>query len=199
MNQTLSNKYTELHDRVLWFDGDCSMTKDQIERYFLNGNFNLDKVHIEEIDEEVIKFNKLTGNHLGIKNYSNNTPIEWNIPEQYNKIDVFSYMAPLVKKYVTKNPQYDKNDIVQRVVTELESFAKLNMLGMIKVIIYLIDTLKKENLVWGVGRGSSCASFVLFLLELHKVDCIKYDVPLEEFFREELNSSTNEENHEQNY
>ena len=48
---------------------------------------------------------------------------------------------------------------------------------------YIIDTLRENNVVWGVGRGSSVASYVLFLLGVHKIDSVKYNLPLEEFFK----------------
>jgi DNA polymerase III alpha subunit len=38
-----------------------------------------------------------------------------------------------------------------------------------------------------VGRGSSVASYVLFLIGVHKIDPIKYELPIEEFFKGEDN------------
>jgi DNA polymerase III alpha subunit len=54
-------------------------------------------------------------------------------------------------------------------------------------MVYIIDTLRKNNIVWGVGRGSSVASYVLFLLGVHRVDSVKYDIPLNEFFKGDNN------------
>jgi len=49
----------------------------------------------------------------------------------------------------------------------------------------LIERFKQDNVVWGVGRGSSCASYVLFVLEVHDVNPIKYDIDFREFSKEE--------------
>ena len=46
-----------------------------------------------------------------------------------------------------------------------------------------IDTLREKNVVWGVGRGSSVASFCLFLIGVHKVNPILYKLKINEFLR----------------
>jgi DNA polymerase III alpha subunit len=37
--------------------------------------------------------------------------------------------------------------------------------------------------VWGVGRGSSVASYVLFLIGVHRIDSMKYNLDYKEFLR----------------
>ena len=58
------------------------------------------------------------------------------------------------------------------------------MLDLLKIVKYLVDTFEKNNIIWGVGRGSSVASYALHLLGLHMIDSIKYNLPIEEFFKE---------------
>jgi len=72
----------------------------------------------------------------------------------------------------------------QRVDRELELFIKHGMYDVLHVMKYVVDTLRENNIVWGVGRGSSVASYVLYLIGVHKVDSIKYNLPIEEFFKE---------------
>jgi len=43
--------------------------------------------------------------------------------------------------------------------------------------------LRKNNIVWGVGRGSSVASYVLFLLGVHKIDSMYYELSVDEFLK----------------
>jgi DNA polymerase III alpha subunit len=57
------------------------------------------------------------------------------------------------------------------------------MIPVLKTMKYIVDTLRKNNVVWGVGRGSSIASYALFLIGIHKIDSIKYDIPITEFFK----------------
>jgi len=73
----------------------------------------------------------------------------------------------------------------QRVDQELELFIKNGMYDLLHVMKYVVDTLRENNVVWGVGRGSSVASYVLHLIGVHKIDSVKYNLPIEEFFKGE--------------
>jgi len=74
-----------------------------------------------------------------------------------------------------------------RVSQELELFIKNGMYDILHVMKYIVDTLRTNNVVWGVGRGSSVASYVLYLIGVHKIDSVKYNLPIEEFFKGEQN------------
>ena len=56
-------------------------------------------------------------------------------------------------------------------------------MDVLQFLKYMVDTLRENNIVWGVGRGSSVASYVLYLLGVHKVNSIKYDLDPTEFLR----------------
>lgn len=71
-----------------------------------------------------------------------------------------------------------------RVNLELELFINHNMYDVLHVMKYIVDTLRANNVLWGVGRGSSVSSYVLYLIGIHKIDSIKYKLPIEEFFKE---------------
>ena len=66
---------------------------------------------------------------------------------------------------------------------ELTEFKTRNLFPVLKVLIYIIDTMRKNNLVWGIGRGSSVASYVLYLIGVHKVDSLKYNLDIKEFLK----------------
>ena len=70
-----------------------------------------------------------------------------------------------------------------RVSEELELFIQHNMMDLLYYLKYLVDTMRDNNIVWGVGRGSSVASYVLYLLGVHKVDSIKYELDIKEFLK----------------
>ena len=59
------------------------------------------------------------------------------------------------------------------------------MISMLKTMKYVVDTLRTNNVIWGVGRGSSVASYVLHIIGVHKIDSVKYNLPIEEFFKGE--------------
>jgi DNA polymerase III alpha subunit len=70
-----------------------------------------------------------------------------------------------------------------RVSLELELFIQHGMLDLLYYLKYLVDTMRENKIVWGVGRGSSVASYVLFLLGVHKIDSIKYNLDIKEFLK----------------
>jgi len=66
---------------------------------------------------------------------------------------------------------------------ELELFEKHNMTDLLRFLIFLVDTLRANNILWGVGRGSSVASYCLYLLGIHKINSLKYQLDINEFLR----------------
>jgi DNA polymerase III alpha subunit len=71
----------------------------------------------------------------------------------------------------------------QRVVEELALFRQHNMIDLLRYLKYLVDILRTNNVLWGVGRGSSVASYCLYILGVHKVDSIKYELDIREFLK----------------
>lgn len=71
----------------------------------------------------------------------------------------------------------------QRVDKELELFVQHGMFDLLFYLKYLVDTMREHNVLWGVGRGSSVASYVLYLIGVHKVDSIKYELDIHEFLK----------------
>lgn len=68
-----------------------------------------------------------------------------------------------------------------RLIMELEFFEKNHLMPFIYNLYALIQRFKQDGVVWGVGRGSSCASFVLYLMDVHSVDPVKYNIDFSEF------------------
>ena len=102
----------------------------------------------------------------------------FNIPQYYKDIDVEQFVRDLIPA-----SGQDVNIITARVDMELEQYKARNMYPVLQLMIYIVNTLRKNNLVWGVGRGSSVASYVLFLIGIHKIDSLKYNLNIEEFLK----------------
>jgi DNA polymerase III alpha subunit len=100
----------------------------------------------------------------------------WFIPDDYKNMDIEKF---LIDRCPTEN--------YQRLINELDLFRKNQMIIVLQTMKYIVDTLRQNNIVWGVGRGSSVASYALFLLGVHKIDSVKYNLPIEEFFKGEQN------------
>lgn len=71
----------------------------------------------------------------------------------------------------------------ERVNQELELFIQHNMFDVLFYLKYLVDTMRSNKVVWGVGRGSSVASYILYLIGIHKVNSIKYNLDINEFLK----------------
>ena len=70
-----------------------------------------------------------------------------------------------------------------RVSLELELFIQHGMLDLLYYLKYLVDTMRENKIVWGVGRGSSVASYCLYLIGIHKIDSLKYNLDIKEFLK----------------
>jgi DNA polymerase III alpha subunit len=97
---------------------------------------------------------------------------DWFIPDNY-----FPNLVEMLYCMCTTEEQ------TNRVSEELEAFIKHEMLDLLFCLKYIVDTLRTNNVVWGVGRGSSVASYVLYLLGVHKIDSLKYNLDWREFLR----------------
>lgn len=98
---------------------------------------------------------------------------KWFIPDEYADMNIEEFLIGICPEQ-----NYD------RLISELHLFRNHKMIPMLCAMKYIVDTLRKNNIVWGVGRGSSVASYVLFLLGVHRIDSVKYRLPIEEFFKE---------------
>lgn len=97
----------------------------------------------------------------------------WYIPDHYKNMDIAKFVLDQCK-----------NDAeLQRAGEELLIYQKLDLFVLLKYIKYLVDTMREHNIVWGVGRGSSVASFVLYLIGLHKINSLYYDLDIQEFLK----------------
>lgn len=105
--------------------------------------------------------------------FDQNNRLNWFMPEEYKQFDIENYVLGLCKT----------SEETERVNYELNLFKSHAMMDVLQFLKYMVDTLRKNNIVWGVGRGSSVASYVLYLLGVHKVDSIKYNLDPTEFMR----------------
>jgi DNA polymerase III alpha subunit len=95
------------------------------------------------------------------------------MPEQYKTMDIAQYILN----------QCQGEAELQRAGEELLLFQERDMFVLLRYLKYLVDTMRENNIVWGVGRGSSVASFVLFLLGIHRINSLYYDLSIDEFLK----------------
>lgn len=179
---------TELNDRILRFDG-VSIVAPSIVSKVLSSGIPISKLRVTEDTAEVRLFNGQVpeADQLKVATVEPiNIDMAWQLPKEYANMDLAGEIA---RRFINRLPElaYTEDQDLQaahRVMAETDEICKRGMVEFTKTVIYVIDEFKKQGVVWGVGRGSSCASYVLFILGLHVVDCIKLDVPMSEFFHD---------------
>ena len=97
---------------------------------------------------------------------------DWFIPEDYINLDIKDYIISVCPL-----------ENLQRAEIELDAFERRNLFPVLRTLKYLVDTFRKHNVFWGVGRGSSVSSYVLYLLGVHKIDSVKYNLDWQDFLR----------------
>lgn len=70
-----------------------------------------------------------------------------------------------------------------RVNLEMDLYEERDLIPLLQLMMYLVNHFRENNVVWGVGRGSSVSSFVLYLIGVHKVNSLKYGLAIEEFLK----------------
>jgi DNA polymerase III alpha subunit len=103
-----------------------------------------------------------------------NAGITWNMPDTYRSLDIRMYIS---KNYTLTKEQWDRVDI------ELKEFQQRNLTELLQFLVYFVDTIRTNNIIYGVGRGSSIASYVLYLLKIHRIDSFKYNLDIKEFLK----------------
>jgi DNA polymerase III alpha subunit len=110
---------------------------------------------------------------LSVDEYDMQNQHNWLMPEEYKQLDIAQHVIDLCET----QPE------IQRAGEELLMFQERNLFNLLKYLKYLVDTMKSNNVIWGVGRGSSVASYVLYLLGVHRIDSMYYDLDPGEFLR----------------
>jgi|TARA_R110000772_G_scaffold181800_1_gene293126 DNA polymerase III alpha subunit len=97
----------------------------------------------------------------------------WFMPDEYKNFDI--------AKFVLEQCRHEAE--IQRVGKELLMYQKRGLFTLLQYMKYLVDLMRHNNIVWGVGRGSSVSSFVLFLIGIHRINSLHYDLDIEEFLK----------------
>jgi DNA polymerase III alpha subunit len=148
---------------------------------------HIDKCHVVlcNPNDDIDKFNQYAKEN-GYKQVQNYIPIdtdqktfdgvcqsEWFMPDEYKELDIVRFI----------NNRELTHEQRERVHEELEAFRERGMIPLLRYMCYLVDFMRENNIVWGVGRGSSVASYVLYIIGVHRIDSIQYGLDWREFLR----------------
>jgi len=143
----------------------CKFDDDKIINQFNNA--------ILQNADRISKLQKFIPTDVSLKEFDSNLQKNWFIPENYKTLDIAVWLLDQCK---TQNQ-------IERVMLELELYLQHDMIEVLNYLKYLVDFMRENNIVWGLGRGSSIASYCLYLIGVHKVDSIKYQLDINEFLK----------------
>lgn len=153
-----------------------------VEMLYANPQLDISNLCLQEVSKYNDACNKLHYNtmikqlgelDIDIQQFHKQNQDDWNMPDRYKNLDIAKYLLDLCKTDVE----------LQRVGKELLLYQQRDMFKLLCFLVYLVDTMRDNDVVWGVGRGSSVASYVLYLIGVHKIDSIYYDLDVDEFLR----------------
>ena len=156
--------------------------EDAIDLLYTDPDFDISKLYFSDIEKYSNSLKEL-GIDLPVINtapkrekpalFDKANCEKWHMPEKYYQINVLQW---LLDKCQTDEEK-------MRVQMGYDLFEKKDFIRVLQFLIYFIDTLRANNIVWGVGRGSSVASFCLFLIGVHKINPLLYNLDITEFLR----------------
>lgn len=179
----MSTKFINLEDRIITDGGEVVFKYDFFVKKASSGEVFTNFKALDHPDIRKYNFRK-GGNPIDIWHDDGEATgpdaasFQWLIPDEYSSLDLIARATDDLSSLNLTTPEYQ-----DRLLYELTEMDKRGMFPFIRCVVYVVDVLRKNNIVWGVGRGSSCASLVLFVLGINKVDPVKYDIPVEEFIK----------------
>ena len=122
---------------------------------------------------DIMPLKKLATLNGTLHEFHSSNQQEWFMPQEYKDMDIAKWVLDQCA---------DQNEL-QRAGAELLAYAERNLLPLLQYLKYLVDTMRQNNIVWGVGRGSSVASFVLYLIGVHRIHSLRNNLDFTEFMR----------------
>lgn len=119
------------------------------------------------------KFQPQKFHHCSVSEFHAQQQQNWHMPQEYKTLDIAAHVLSLCTTEAE----------LQRCGAELLLFQERNLFDLLRYLKYLVDAMIKNDIIWGVGRGSSVASYVLYKLGVHRIDSMYYNLDIHEFLR----------------
>lgn len=115
----------------------------------------------------------LENDDLSVEEFDKQNQAEWFMPDSYKELDIAKHVLDLC----------NTDAELQRCGEELLMYMERDLFNVLRYMVYLVDVMELNNVIWGVGRGSSVSSYVLYKLRVHKIDSMFYKLNPGEFLR----------------
>jgi hypothetical protein len=130
-------------------------------------------IHLIEDPGQLIEWTFPDDSDISVPDWDRVQQRNWHMPDQYQQLDIAEHMIAMC----------DTPEKLQRVAHELLLYQERGLFDLLRYLKYLVDIMHDNHVIWGVGRGSSVASYVLYLLGVHRIDSMYYDLDAGEFLR----------------
>jgi DNA polymerase III alpha subunit len=97
----------------------------------------------------------------------------WLTPEPYASIDVRTWCLDKCKYQEERD----------RVDLEINEMLTRDMIPIMRHLIYCVDAWRNNGVFWGVGRGSSVCSFVLYLIGINRINPMEHGLVITEWLK----------------
>lgn len=172
----IQNKFSEL---VFSENDVCDLlmqgrTLDSLQKLVIDPSVNIEQLaqHIERPDL-LLSWSRPYDQDISVQGFHHAQQSMWHMPDEYKQLDIAAYILRLC----------DSEAELQRVGEELLLYQERDLFNLLRYLKYLVDVMIANRIIWGVGRGSSVASYVLYKLGVHRIDSMYYDLDPGEFLR----------------
>jgi DNA polymerase III alpha subunit len=121
----------------------------------------------------LINFDTLNDSEETLEEFDQRLQQTWHMPDEYRQLDIAQHILDLC----TTDAE------LQRCGHELLLYQERDLFNLLRFLKYLVDVMTENQVIWGVGRGSSVASYVLYKLGVHRINSMFYELDVEEFLR----------------
>lgn len=142
-----------------------------LQNMLVDDSIDLDQLASAVTD--VPKFKHSRNTDMPVDQWHREQQSQWHMPEEYKNLDVAKHVLDLCNSEAE----------LQRCGAELLLYQERDLFDLLRYLKYLVDVMQTNSIVWGVGRGSSVASYVLYKLGVHRIDSMYYDLDPHEFLR----------------
>jgi DNA polymerase III alpha subunit len=174
---------TQIGDYWLWYDGDVEIDSKNIEQFI--SKVSVGKLYVNVVTDNINTYNKMLSKPEQIRIKTSLKPLnfDWAIPKDYYDIDLQSYLLDKLTNNEDINSDKELVIRIQRIMAELHAYEVHGLTQVLRCLIYIVDTFNKNGIVWGVGRGSSVSSYVLYLIGVHDIDSVLFNLPFTDFIK----------------
>jgi DNA polymerase III alpha subunit len=146
---------------------DLSVLDDMI----VDGTVDLD--HMPDILDPVPRLQQQKFHTVSVTEWHSQQQANWHMPDEYKQLDIAAHILGLCESEAE----------LQRCGAELLLYQERNLFDLLRYLKYLVDVMKQNSVTWGVGRGSSVASYALYKLGVHRINSMYYNLDVDEFLR----------------